>query len=109
MLEIAAECTTKSTEPSGKRNSCRSEWSILRAPDGHVFVKDDLEIHWEGKNGSENEAFVEWDDEVEIIKGTGIEMPQTLRVAVRARSPKGHASGRGWSKVKFVVPYVKYS
>lgn len=108
VLEIAAECTTKETALDGKRYSCRSDWSTLKAPPGHVFIKDDLEVNWTSKSGSENSYAVQWDDEVEVIPGTGIELPTTMQVQVRARSPKGPASGRGWSKAKFVVPITKY-
>ena len=80
----------------------------MTAPEGFVFIKDSIKIGCRSCNGSENRCDVQWADYVEIIPGTGIKLPRTVKTRAYARGPKGHFSGRGWSKYTVVVKYTKY-
>lgn len=106
---VTAECTTKETGADGKRHGCDSAWAELRAPEGFVFAEKSLTGgEWSGA-GSEHNCLLRWDEYVEIIPGSAIEQPRVLRLAAHARSPKGHLSGRGWSKCKYTVKLSKYT
>ena len=107
MQEIYAECTTGGTSSSGARKNCVTDWSELKAPPGHVFIEEQLEVIWVGRNGSENNYYIEWDDKKPVVAGIPIRQATTLRVKVQARSPKGDIGARGWTKIKFRVPIVK--
>jgi hypothetical protein len=105
--QLVSECTTEGTRLSGARRSCDSHWSSVTAPPGFVFVKDSASIEWLGQNGSENRYDLQWDDWVEIIPGTGIQQPRTMRLKVHARSPSCRGC-RGWSKVRVTGTYVNF-
>lgn len=112
-FKYTAECTSKGTEVDGKRNSCTSEWSEHTVPSNFVYNETSLNVYYQGKNGSSNRCDVEWDNFVELIPGTGITMPQTLRIRAHARSPKAkfptHNTGaRGWSECVFEGQYTKF-
>lgn len=106
-IELQKECTTKGTSLSGARRSCTSEWSSITAPAGFVFNEHSLSKTYSGQNGSSNRIDHEWDDYVELIPGTGLRAPRTLRVRVHARSPKCRGC-RGWTKAKVTATYVAY-
>lgn len=107
-IMLTAECTTKETGVDGVRHSCDSDWQFQTVPDGYVIVEKSLNRVCTSCNGSENNCDAVFDDMIEVIPGTGILQPRTLKVRARARGPKGHAKGRGWSKCKFTAKYVKY-
>lgn len=107
-FSIASECTTKETGLDGVRHSCNSDWSTNTAPEDHVINRDTVKVEWLSDAGSSNDVDIEYDDWVEIVAGTGLKFPRTIKVSVSARGPRGHASGRGWSKVKVTGDYVKY-
>lgn len=106
--DYRAECTTKATGGDGARSGCDSAWSTHKVPSGYAYVEDKLEKGFTSKNGSEKRCDHAWTDEVEIVKGTGITQPTTLKVRAHARSPRGHFAGRGWAKCYFKGVYVKY-
>lgn len=115
---LKAECTTKATEPNGTRHSCTSQADLLNAPDGCVFNDRELETEdtdndgigwkWIGKNGSENDVYFKFSNPIEIIPGTGLTYPKTVEFWVHARSPKGHSSGRGWSRAIAGGQFIRY-
>ncbi|TWT40048.1 hypothetical protein KOR42_50150 [Thalassoglobus neptunius] len=80
----------------------------MTTPSGFVFVKDSLDKTFLSQNGSSNRIDHEWDDFVEIIPGTGIKMPRTLRVRTHARSPERCGGCRGWTKARVTARYVAY-
>lgn len=96
-----AECTTAATGCDGSRESCASGWTTNSVPEGYVYAKDRLEKTFESANGSEHYCEHKWEDFVEVIPGTGIEQPRTLKIRARARSPRGNCAGRGWAKCRF--------
>lgn len=107
MQRIAAECTTKGTELSGKRNACWSDTSTLEAPDGYVFNEKGATLVRDERNGSENHIYLNWHDYEEIAPGYPIESPTRVTLSVHARSPKGHDGQRGWTKVTYEIPLLK--
>jgi hypothetical protein len=107
-FSIVCECTTKATELDGTRHSDKSEWSEVKAPDNHVINKEKVTVDWIGRNGSENDVDIKYEDWEEIVADTGLEYPRKLLARCEARSPRGHASGRGWSKVRISGDFVKY-
>ncbi|MEZ6099381.1 MAG: hypothetical protein R3E01_10445 [Pirellulaceae bacterium] len=108
-LELSAteDCTTRSTGTGG-RTACWSGGTILTVPPGYVSVKDDIQIAHEFRYGSENNDYVEWSDYVEVVPGTGIKLPRTLKVSVHARSGRDFGE-RGRTKTKFTCRFVKYT
>ncbi len=108
-FDYRAECTTEATGGDGVRHSCRSEWSTHTVPSGYVYIENKLEKGTTSDAGSENYCEHEFSDLVEVVSGTGITQPRTLKVRAVARSPKGHFTGRGWSKCYFRGVYVKYN
>jgi hypothetical protein len=109
-ISIAAECTTEGTKWDGSRSDCDSEWSTFTVPDGYVFAQTSYNESILSENGSQSQSFHEWADYVEIIPGTGISSPRTLRVRVHARSPSGkfQPGRRGWMKIKATAKYARY-
>jgi hypothetical protein len=108
-FELVSEVTTKETDLDGARHSAWSEWSSTTAPENHVINHNDVKVEWISDNGSENNYQMIFDDWVELIPGTGLKAPRTIKVQTYARSPKGKFGvGRGWTKIKFTGTYVKY-
>lgn len=103
--EIVAECTTEGTDASGARHSCYSQVSPLTVPEGYVLAEKSLKGGFTGQNGSENDCRIGWADYVDVIPG--VTQPRTITLQAYARSPKGHSSGRGWTKCKYTVEMVK--
>ena len=110
VVVISSEVTTKGTGhfPNWNRHSKTSEWSTVTTPSGFVFVKDSIEKKYLSRNGSSNRIDHQWDNFVEIIPGTGIKMPRTLRVRTHARSPERCGGCRGWTKARVTARYVGY-
>jgi len=105
---IHTEVTTKGTEWNGKRHSATSDWTTFTAPAGYVIVEKEVQTAWKGRNGSENRVDVTFDDYVEIVPGTGIKQPRTVRIRSHARSPRHHHGARGWTKADVIVRQVKF-
>lgn len=108
-FQIAAECKTKETGLDGVRDSEWSAWSSNTAPEGYVINDRIVKHEWVSRAGSENKEEVIFFDHVEIVSGTGLKFPRSIKVRVYARGPKGHASGRGWSQIKVSGDYIKYA
>jgi hypothetical protein len=108
-FEIASEVTTESTDLDGSRHTAYSDWTSVTAPDGFVInnIQGQVKVEWISDNGSENDVQIIYGDYVEIIPGTGIQLPRSVKVQTYARSPKGPLAGRGWSKVKVTGTYTK--
>lgn len=109
-VTVAAECTTVGTTWDGARSVCDSEWSTMTVPEGFVFIESSYTVTVVSENGSDSQAHHEWADYVEIVPGTGITAPRTLRVRVHARSPGGsfQPGRRGWMKIRATAKYTKY-
>lgn len=108
-FEIVSEVTTRETDFDGTRHSDWSDWTSTTAPAGHVINQNEVKVEWLSDNGSENSHEIIYENLVEIIPGTGIKLPQTIKVRTYARSPKGMGwVGRGWSKIKVTGQFVKY-
>lgn len=106
--EIASEVSTGSTGADGVRKSKDSDWTIFTAPENHVINKEKTEVHIISARGSEHSYDLQYDDYVEIIEGTDIKWPRTIRAKTHARSSKGHGGGGGGMKIKVHFTYVKY-
>jgi hypothetical protein len=108
-FEIVSEVTTRETDFDGTRHSDWSDWTSTTAPAGHVINQNEVKVEWLSDNGSENSHEIIYENLVEIIPGTGIKLPQTIKVRTYARSPKGKCwVGRGWSKIKVTGEFTKY-
>ncbi len=104
---IHTEVTTKGTEWNGKRHSATSDWTTFTVPAGHVIVQNEVKTVWKSRAGSENRVDIEFDDYVEIVPGTGIKQPRTIRVRSHARSPRHDRGARGWTKADVIFRQVK--
>lgn len=107
-FEIWSEVTTKETGADGVRHSKWSGWDKNTAPKNHVIDDRKVKVEWQSDAGSENTYEMVFENYVEIVPGTELTFPQTIKVRSFARGPKGHLSGRGWSKIKVTGPYIKY-
>jgi|GEM_PF-1792891 len=105
-VELTPECTTDGTSWSGARRSCTSAWSVVTAPPNYVFNERSLSKSLRHENGSPRVDH-EWHDYVEVIPGTGIKAPRTLKARSHARSP-GCRGCRGWAKALVTATYVQY-
>lgn len=95
--DVVVECVTDATGGSGRRHGCDTAWSVVRAPQGYFIKTSSHTLRAEG-NGSEHDCFFNFGDPVEILPGLGVTQPTSFSARAHARSPKGHFSGRGWSK-----------
>jgi len=108
-FEIVSEITTRGTDFDGTRHSDWSDWTSTTAPANHVIKQNEVKVEWLSDNGSENSYEIIYENLVEIIPGTGIKLPQTIKVRTYARSQKGiGCTGRGWSKIKVTGEFTKY-
>lgn len=105
---ISSQVTTAPTEGDGVRHSAESGWTVLPVPANCVIIKDRTVVHELSANGSEYHATVEYDDYVEVVPGTGIQQPRTIKVKTFARGPRGAFSGRGWLNVRVDFQYVQF-
>lgn len=108
---IASQVTTKGTDWDGARHSADSEYTSFKVPQGYTINRDQTVVHDLSANGSEHSYEVKYDDFVELIPGTGIVGPQTIRVKTHARSPGGSSNWgcRGWQQVRVDFQYVRYA
>lgn len=107
-VTIASEVSTGTTKLNGERVSKTSDWTSFTVPTNYVINKDKTAVHIISERGSEHRYEIEYDDFVEIIPGTGIKQPTTIRAMTHARSSKGHGAGGGGMKITVDVYYVKY-
>ena len=107
-FEIDSEIITKPTGADGVRDSAWSGWDSNTAPPDHVINRDTVRVEWLSQTGSENSYDLVYDDWVELVPGTNLKFPQTIKVRTYARGPKGYLTDRGWSKIKVTGDYVKY-
>lgn len=108
-FELVSEVTTRETDFDGTRHMEWSGWDSNTAPADHVIKQNEIRVEYISANGSENSHEVKWDDFEELISGTGIKFPRTIKVQTYARSPQGRGwTGRGWTKIKVTGEYVKY-
>jgi hypothetical protein len=108
-FEIVSEVSTRETDFDGTRHDAWSDWTSNTAPADHVINHNEVKIEWLSDNGSENRQEVIYENWVELVPGTGLKFPQSIKVQTYARSPSGKFwVGRGWSKVKVTGTYVKY-
>jgi hypothetical protein len=105
---VASEVTTDETGVDGVRHSADSDWTVFTVPANCVINKDKTSVEELTANGSEHYPNVEYADYVEVVPGTGIMAPRTIKVKTHALGPKGFKSGRGWLKVKVHFEYVQY-
>ena len=105
--ELSTQCTTKGTGGDGVRHWCDAPPDMLRAPAGHVLVEHSLRGGKVRGNGSVSRCFFDFGDFVEVIPGTGIMQPTSLKIYGHARSPGGRWSGRGWVECRYSVKMVR--
>ncbi|MFP7237452.1 hypothetical protein [Bacillus altitudinis] len=108
-FEIVSEVTTKPTGLDGIRDSAYSNWDKVTAPDGHVIDDRNLTYEWLSAAGSQNDYEKVLEDYVPILESApDLKFPQTLQIRTFAKGPKGHGSGRGWSKLKVTGNFIKF-
>ncbi len=107
--EIASEVSTGPTSGTGERVSKDSDWTVIKVPAGHVINKGKTNVDVISARGSEHTYEIDYADYVEIIPGTAIMMPTTIKVRTHARSDHGLGGGGGGMKVKVTFFYVKYN
>jgi hypothetical protein len=105
---ISAEVTTKETGWDGIRHSATSGWTAFTVPPGYVIVKDRSVLRELSIAGTDNRVTIVYENEVEVIPGSGIMLPRSVKLQVHARSPKGIQSGRGWTKTELDFYYTKF-
>lgn len=104
---LSAVADTEATSLSGERKSNWSDWDQVTAPEGFAINKDKIKREAVSERGSENRDEVVFSDYVEILPGTGVELPRTVKVRAFARSSRGHGGGGGHTHYKYEVPFVK--
>lgn len=107
-FEIIAEAETEATSMSGERKSEWGNWQQATSPEGFVINKDKIRVEAISERGSENRDEKVFEDWVEVIPGSGIELPRTFKVRTFARSSKGHGAGGGATKYKYTGDFVPY-
>ncbi|KWV55161.1 hypothetical protein AS026_37960 [Rhizobium altiplani] len=103
-VAVTAQCTTDATGLDGRRKACDSEWQRVQAPAGYVLAKETTKGGLVSANGSETECRVQFGDAIEVIPG--LPQPTNISLQAHARSPNGHATGRGWATCKYSVRMV---
>lgn len=106
--DIASEVTTRTTSGTGARRSKDSDWTEFEVPDGWAIVEGETVVHIISARGSEHSYVLQYDDETEVVPGTGIMQPTTIRLKTHARSSRGHFGGSGSMKVKVEFVYVQF-
>jgi len=101
-------CKTRSTRWDGKRYDCWSAWSTHTVPSNYVYNTNSLKTGYRSRKGSKNSCNIQWHDYVEIVPGTGIKAPRTIKIQSYALSSKGTGSGPGWSDCFYKGQYVKF-
>ncbi|MDR6779663.1 MULTISPECIES: hypothetical protein [Paenibacillus] len=105
-FELIARAETEATSWDGSRKSEWGPWQSVTAPDGFVINKDKIKVEALVERGSENRDERVFEDFVEILPGTGIELPRTFKVHAFARSSRGHGGGGGASEYRYTGEYV---
>ncbi|MHC1790271.1 hypothetical protein [Solidesulfovibrio sp.] len=112
VVRFAVECTTKGTNLDQSRESCRSDWTVVTLPDNFVFEEKTFREGIYSASGSDNDVLRQFTDFIEIIAGTGLLFPRTVKVACRATSPESrfgeNIGSRGWTKAHPTVEYFAY-
>ena len=103
---VSVECTTDATGLDGVRHDCNATPSVIRAPANFVFNQNTAKGGETSGNGDDHVCGLNFSDQIEVIPGTGITQPATT--TAHARSPSGHASGRGWVNCTYTIELVKY-
>jgi hypothetical protein len=104
---IASEVSTGATSWDGVRKSKDSDWTTFRVPAGYVIDRDKSVVTIISQRGSEHTYKVEYDDYVEIIPGTTIKWPTTIRVQTHARSEAKPFGGGGGMKITVDFVYAR--
>ena len=84
------------------------DWTTFTVPDGYIINKDKTKVHVHSERGSEHWYQVVYEDDVEIIPGTEIMQPTTIKARTHSRSKKGPGGGGGNMKITVEFYYVKY-
>lgn len=110
--QLSADCTTKGTSPTGSTDPCstKDRPTIVKAPDGYVFIKDSLQGGEFSGAGDHHACIIGWQDEIEVIPNSKIFLPRTITLYAEARSPAGvfNSGKRGWAKCTYTVTATKY-
>jgi hypothetical protein len=105
---IASEVTTGTSGPDGARDSADSEWTSFTVPSNYAINKEKTAVDIQSEAGSEHDYDLKYEDYVEVLPGTGIVLPRTIRAKTHARSSTGPFGGRGWMKIKVTFKYVQF-
>src|SRR5262245_14878706 len=91
--QIASEVTTGTSSADGSRDSADSAWTVFTVPSNCVIIKDKTSVAVQSEAGSEHSYDVEYDDYIEVVPGTGIMQPRTIKAKTHARSSTGPFGG----------------
>ncbi|KOP64375.1 hypothetical protein AMS62_03200 [Bacillus sp. FJAT-18019] len=105
---ITARAETGPTLPNGERRSEYGPWQEVTADEGYAINKDKIIVEAISERGSENRDERVFENYVEIIPGTGIELPRTFKVRAFARSSRGYNGGGGATEYRYTGDFVKY-
>jgi len=105
---IASQVETDISGPDGTRDSKESLWSEITVPPDFAINKDLTNVEVLNQQGSEHTCQIEYANEVEIVPGTRLFMPTTIKVKTHARSSSGAFGGKGAMAVKVHYTYVKF-
>lgn len=107
-FKLVARAETEATLPDGRRRAEWGPWESVTAPEGFVINKDKINVAAIVERGSENRDERVFEDWVEIIPGSGIELPRTFKVRAFARSSRGHSAGGGATEYEYTGTFVPY-
>ena len=85
-FEIVSEISTRETDFDGARHAAWSDWTSNTAPADHVINHNDVTIGWLSAHGSENQPEVIYENWVELVPGTSLKFPQTIKVRTHVGS-----------------------
>lgn len=105
---LTARAETGPTLPDGRRRSEWGPWQQVTADEGYCINKDKIQVEAISERGSENRDERVFEDFVEVIPGTGIELPRTFKVRAFARSSRGNGAGGGATEYRYTGDFVQY-
>lgn len=111
IVTLQANAHSGGTHANGERQTAVSRVDTITLPLGTVFRQNSVQVNVISSRG-ETEDHIEWDDMEEIIPGTGIFLPRTVRVWTECRSPKvpppSNINVSGDREIEVKVTAVKY-
>jgi hypothetical protein len=105
---IASEVTMGTSSADGTRDSRDSDWTAFTVPTNFGINKERTVVAVTSEAGSEHSYEVQYEDYVEVLPGTEIMLPRTIKAKTHAFSSTGPFGGRGWEKINVKFTYVQF-